>query len=54
MKEAAFERKGKNITDLESKKTVSHESINAAKRWSRAKQIEMDGRQGAGSVRRVR
>ena len=51
MKKQMFERKGRKVLDLTDHVTVDHKTVNAAKKWSRKKQIELDGALGRGSVR---
>ncbi len=51
MNTAQFERRDGTILDLDTHQKTKHKSINAAKRWSRKKQLELEGVLGMGSVR---
>ena len=51
MKEAKFERLHHTIKDLETGHRQPLKTVNQAKKWSRKKQIELDGAMGRGSVR---
>jgi len=53
MKESLFERQHHTTKDLATGKRTPHKSVNEAKRWSRKKQIALDGGLGHGSVRVV-
>ena len=51
MKPIQYERLCHTIIHLEDHVRVPHKSINEAKRWSRQKQMDLDGALGLGSVR---
>ena len=51
MIECKYERKGKNITTLETGVTDTHKTINAAKRESRRLQMAIDNGLGRGVLR---
>ena len=51
MSNAQFDRQNHTTRALPAGKRKKHKSINAAKRWSREKQIALDGALGIGSVR---
>jgi len=53
MKDAQFERLNHTTRELPKGERKVHASINAAKHWSREKQIALDGGLGRGSVRVV-
>lgn len=46
-----FERQAHTIKNLETGERTPYKSINKAKRWSRKKQLELEGVLGMGSVR---
>lgn len=50
MSAAQFERQNHTTRELPKGKRKVHDSINAAKRWSREKQIALDGGLGRGSI----